>query len=118
MYVKKKFGKNIQLTKMLNYGKKQSESSIGLRLLKIAEKDIVCKSQMFEIDGLSPDDIAQLLREKIWSVRNKYNPKKSSIKTFTSFVIRNYLKDLYKKSKNKKEILNRSISLEKFKEKF
>ncbi len=97
---------------MLNYGSEQSKDNIGLRLLKHAEKNIVIKSHMYEIGGLTPDDIAQELRMRIWNVRYSYVPKKSSMKTFVDFVVKNYLKDLYKRSKRKKQFLNESKSFD------
>ena len=98
--------------KMLNYGKRQSESSIGVRLLQKAEKNIVIKSHLYKIEGLTADDIAQELRIKIWNVRNKYKPNKSSMSTFVNFVVSNCLKNLYRKSQRKKQVLNKAISLE------
>jgi len=97
---------------MLNYGKRQSESSIGVRLLQKAEKNIVIKSHLYKIEGLTADDIAQELRIKIWNVRNKYKPNKSSMSTFVNFVVSNCLKNLYRKSQRKKQVLNKAISLE------
>lgn len=89
-------------SKMLDYGKKPS-SNIGLRLLKSAERNIVIKSYLYKIEGMSPDDIAQELRIEIWRKRNKYDPKKGSMSTFTNLLIRGRLKDLRKHSKRKKE---------------
>lgn len=64
---------------------------------------------MYEIGGLTPDDIAQELRIRVWNVRYSYVPKKSSMKTFVDFVVRNHIKDLYKASKRKKQFLNRAL---------
>ena len=92
--------------KMLNYGKRQSESSIGVRLLQKAEKNIVIKSHLYKIEGLTADDIAQELRIKIWNVRNKYKPNKSSMSTFVNFVVSNCLKNLYRKRKESLEFVS------------
>jgi len=104
----------LTFTKLLVYGGQQSENSIGIRLLQKAEKNIVIKSHMFKIKGMSPDDIAQELRIKVWNVRNKYKPNKSSMITFVNFVVKNCLKDLFKSSQSKKQFLNKAISLEFF----
>ena len=95
---------------MLNYGKGQS---IGIKLLKVAEKNIVLKSYKYKIAGMTPDDIAQELRKKIWEKRNQYNPKKGRMTTFTNYIIRNCLKDLNRASRRNKQILNRAIPLDK-----
>lgn len=91
----------------MSYGSELSgnKDDIGLILLKAAEKNIVIKSRKYKIQGLSPDDIAQELRKKIWEVRHKYDPDRSSPQTFTSFVIKNYIKDLYKATQTEKRRL-------------
>ncbi len=105
--------KNSISKKMLDYGKKQS---IGIKLLEVAEKNIVMKSHLFKIKGMESSDVAQELRKKIWEVRKQYNPKKSSMKTFTSFVIKNCIRNLYEKSRSRKaKFLNDAISLEELK---
>lgn len=91
----------------MSYGSELSgnKDDIGLILLKAAEKNIVIKSRKYKIQGLSPDDIAQELRKKIWEVRHKYDSDRSSPQTFTSFVIKNYIKDLYKATQTEKRRL-------------
>lgn len=98
---------------MLNYGNNQLDK--GIILLKVAEKNIVIKSYKYKINGLSPEDIAQELRAKIWYVKDYYDPKRGSMETFTNFVINNCLKNLYRDSKRKKQILNTAIPIDKIK---
>ena len=98
--------------KQLKYEGNQTENSIGVRLLQKAEKNIVIKSYMFKIKGMSSSDIAQELRIKIWNVRNKYKPNKSSMSTFVNWVVKNHLKNLFKASERKKHILNKAISFD------
>lgn len=101
---------------MLNSGNELSENNIGIKLLEVSEKSIVIKSYKYKIKGLDHDDIAQELRKKIWEVRHLYDPKRSSMNTFTSFVINNYIKDLFRASKRKKQFLNKAADLEKVSE--
>lgn len=78
---------------------------LGLLLLAAAEKNICIKASKYTIDNLTADDIAQELRAKVWQSRLVYNPLKSGINTFTNFIIRNTLYDLFKYSKRKKRYI-------------
>ena len=53
------------------------------------------------------DDIAQELRLKIWKALDRYDPNKSSIRTFAVITMNNHLRNLFRLAKNKP--LNRTI---------
>jgi RNA polymerase sigma factor (sigma-70 family) len=60
--------------------------------------------------NISRDEVRQRLMIKVNSCLSKYNPEKSTIRTFFNFVLKNYAKDIIKKEI--KDIKRRAIPVE------
>ena len=76
------------------------------------QKDIQAKAKLANIGGMEWEDIAQELYLHLWCVRNKYNPVKSSPRTFVVRVITNKIRDLARRSLAKKRNYHQLVSLD------
>lgn len=59
-----------------------------------------------EIKGMDYDDLAQEIRLLLWKDLNKYDNKRSSLRTWASVRIRSYLGDITNTRKYKKDLLD------------
>lgn len=62
--------------------------------LKQFDKDIRAKSFAYSIDGMEPDDIYQELWIALFKAKDRYDPEKSSERTFANHVLNNRLKNI------------------------
>ena len=68
------------------------------RALILLEPDVKRFSRDWKISGLEKDDIEQELRHQLWRKLPKYNPFKSSLRTWAWQVMRNRKIDLNRRA--------------------
>lgn len=81
-----------------------------LLAMQCLEKDIIGKSYTYKVWGMCPEEVAQELRLKMWITLPKYNPERSSVRTFSIRVMNNFIRDLNRKQMADKRKINNFVS--------
>jgi RNA polymerase sigma factor (sigma-70 family) len=76
------------------------------------QNDIRAKAKKVRISGMESEDIFQEVVLHLLQVRDKFNPVKSSARTFVSRVATNKIRDLIRRSRAQKRSLHEVVSLD------
>lgn len=76
------------------------------------QNDIRAKARMAHIPGMEWEDVFQEVMLHLLLVQNKYDPKKSSPRTFVCRVATNKIRDLIRRASAKKRNLYDVVSLD------
>jgi RNA polymerase sigma factor (sigma-70 family) len=76
------------------------------------QKDINAKAKAAHIAGMEWEDVSQEVILHLLKIQDKYDPVKSSPRTFVSRVATNKIRDLVRRSRAQKRALYETISLD------
>ena len=76
------------------------------------QNDIRAKALTTYIAGMGPDDILQEINLQLLRAESRYDPMKSSPRTFISRVATNKIRDLIRRSRAKKRNYQDAVSLD------
>lgn len=76
------------------------------------QNDIRAKAKSVTIPGMEWEDVSQEVMLHLLQVLHKYDPAKSSLRTFVSRVATNKILDLVRRSRAKKRGLLETVSLD------